>query len=374
MNEESAPETSSPAPTTRGAGKGSRFFALGRDSWDALWTVETGNRLNLVSTFLVLLAGTGSDHRLTKWSAKACEEHVGMGKPRAKRAIEELIAAGLVAHTEASAPMTPQYRMPELAREAEPIFLPVQLITGLAAESPILRRVRESGDPLLLRMLIDLYGLIQTDATHGVPIENLRQSTGAEAPSRKIFEMGVTAIWALAHGTSMNGSGDWVRVHYLADAPSGEGWQQFWDRIRVLRSIGALWFEPWVFDGPDLDAEPLIPVDVNVGYGTVTNDPVSRLTDRALDAATVLAGERNWLIENNAADVILPLALHQQAPALRGVARLRVEADTPGRRRSYALRMSAIERYSAAYARLEEDALEGRYDRPISSIVARDTP
>jgi hypothetical protein len=26
-----------------------------------------------------LLAGTGADHRLTKWSAKACEDRAGMG-------------------------------------------------------------------------------------------------------------------------------------------------------------------------------------------------------------------------------------------------------------------------------------------------------
>src|SRR3546814_19565879 len=53
------------------------------------WQVETGNRLNLVTAFIVLLAGTGSDHQITKWSAKACEQHTGMGKPRAKVRSEE---------------------------------------------------------------------------------------------------------------------------------------------------------------------------------------------------------------------------------------------------------------------------------------------
>src|SRR5688572_584555 len=97
----------------RGAGRGSRFFALAPESWELLWSIETANRLNLVTAFLVLLAGTGSDHRLTKWSAKACEEHAGMGKPRAKRAIEELIEGGLVERTANSTAILPQYRMPE---------------------------------------------------------------------------------------------------------------------------------------------------------------------------------------------------------------------------------------------------------------------
>jgi hypothetical protein len=363
-------EVSSPG-RLRGSGKGSRFFALGKDSWQRLFEIETNNRLNLATAFLVLLAGTGSDHRLTKWSTKACEEYTGMGKPRAKRAIEELVAGGLVEHTDASTRLAPQYRMPELPRDAEPIFLPVQLITGLAAEAPVLRRVRETGDPLLLRMLIDLYGLVVTDATHGVSIENLRQSTNDEPASHKLFEMGATAVWSLVYGTSHGGAGEWVQIHYVPDVPRDEAWRTFWDRVYRLRSIGALWFEPWIFDGAELDAEPLIPVDVEMIPGKAGRDSVAKLTEKAYDAALALAGERTWIIENHAADVLLPLALHQQAPVVRGVPRLRVEADTPGRRRSYALRMGAIERFTAAYARLELDALEGRYDRPISALIAR---
>src|SRR4051794_27978064 len=80
----------------RGIGKGSNFMVLHRPVWKKLCEAKTTNRMNLVTAFLVLLAGTGSDHRLTKWSAKACEEHAGMGKPRAKHAIEELIGLKLV--------------------------------------------------------------------------------------------------------------------------------------------------------------------------------------------------------------------------------------------------------------------------------------
>jgi hypothetical protein len=104
----------------RGVGRGSRFSVLERGIWNRLWEIDTDNRLNLVTAFLVLLAGTGSDHRLTRWSAKACEEHAGMRKPRAKRAIDELIAGGLVEHVETSTPMAPHYRLPAVARAADP--------------------------------------------------------------------------------------------------------------------------------------------------------------------------------------------------------------------------------------------------------------
>jgi hypothetical protein len=370
---ETQPSTPEVVRGARGARRGSRFFALAPATWERLWQVETVNRMNLVTAFLVLLAGTGSDHRLTKWSAKACEEHAGMGKPRAKRAIEELIDAGVIERTDASTSIMPQYRLPELSRDIEPVFLPVQLVTGLSGEAPVLRRVRETGDALALRMLIDLYALVQTDATHGLPIQNLRQSADDQVIARKAFEMGVTAVWALVYGNAQNAWGDWVRMHYAEEA-KGEEWRAFWDRLRLLRNVGALWFEPWIFDSTTLDAEPLFPVDPSAMYGAAEDDFVARLTNQAYRAAVALAGERSWLLEHHSADVLIPLALHQQPPVVRGVARQRVEADTPGRRRSYALRMQAIERYTAAYSRLEADALEERFDRPISVIVANEMP
>lgn len=49
----------------RGKGRGRLFFALDRTLWPQLWSLETSNRLNFVAAYLVLLAGTGSDHQLT---------------------------------------------------------------------------------------------------------------------------------------------------------------------------------------------------------------------------------------------------------------------------------------------------------------------
>jgi hypothetical protein len=57
--------------------------------------------------------------------------------------------------------------------------------------------------------------------------------------------------------------------------------------------------------------------------------------------------------------------LHHQAPAIRGVTRMRVEPDTPGRRLAYGRRMRLIEQYSAAFDQLIGDARAGRYDRPL---------
>ena len=348
---------------TRGKGRGSNFMVLSQIAWQKLQTVSTANRLSLLIAYLVLLAGTGSDHRLTKWSAKAIEDYTGLGKPRAKRAIEELIANKLIKRTDASTRLSPQYELPAVALESEAvIFLPVQLITGLNDETPILRRIRETGDALALRMLVDLYGLIQTDATHGVPIENLRESKDQSA--QKISETGAHAIWALQLGTNGSAQGPWTRPHHDEGAPNN-GWAPFWERVALLKKIGALWYEPWVFDGDELDAEPLIPVDPAVLYNFDAGDDEAKLTRLAFDTCRALMVDRDYMMDSRPFDVVIPLTVHRRTPAVRGVARLRVEADTPGRRLAYKKRRVLIEQHLAGFQQIKDDAEAERFDRPM---------
>lgn len=363
-------EDGAPPKQLRGQGKGGNFFALGRDIWSKLWSIDTSNRLNLVSAYLVLLAGTGSDHKLTKWSAKACEQHLGMGKPRAKRAIEELVHSGIVVHTERSTQMSPQYELPELARDADPIFLPVQLITGFRNETPILRRVRETGDALLLRMLIDLYGLIVIDATYGIAIENLCAglSDEQEPSGRRIATVGAHAIWAVKAGNLRKGRGDWVQCHFIPDKKGLSGdWSKFWERLDLLKQIGAFYYEPWLFDSPLFDAEPVMPLDPSGLYSVADPSEEAKLTSLAFNAARALAEEKQpYLFESYGdADFFVPLTLHHQVPALRNVIKLRVEADTPGRRLAWRRRRVLIEQWAQAYEQLINDASKQLFDRPL---------
>lgn len=371
MNSELAPMADEQGKKrTRGHGKGSNFFALGRDVWERVWTAETTNRLNFTLTYLVLLAGTGSDHRLTKWSAKACEQYLGIGKPRAKHAIDELMAAGLVKLTEKATRLMPQYELPELPLEADPIFLPMQLVTGLGDETPVLRRIRETGDALLLRMLIDLYGMLVLDATYGIPIENLRQGgfDGDQPSARRIASVGAHAIWAIKGGTWRGASGDWASRHYVEGKKGAKGnWSLFWERVDLLKQIGALYYEPWLFDSDALDAEPLMPLDPAGLYAVADPDDEAKLTRLAFDAVHALVSEvrPHFMDSHGDTDFVVPLTLHQQTPALRHVARLRIEADTPGRRLAWKRRRILIDQRGRAYRQLIEDASKGQFDRPM---------
>jgi len=324
------------ADRIRGKGRGGNFLAIDRAAWERLWEVETNNRLNLVTAYIVLLAGTGSDHQLSKWSAKACEQHAGMGKPRAKVAIDELIQHGFVAHTDRSTKLYPQYRLQPIPLDSDPIFLPVALVTGIETEASMLRRVRETGDALLLRMLVDLYGLVQLDATFGVPIGALSQTPPDEYPARKVFEIGIHSVWALRLvGGSKSAKGDWASYHRSKSRNKDGAWGDFWARVAMLEKIGAVWYEAWIFDSEESDAEPLFPVDPSALYHQGEGDDVYQLTRTMLDAAANLSEERSNLLERYGIDMLVTLAQHRRAPGIRGVARMRIEADTPGRRLSY---------------------------------------
>jgi hypothetical protein len=78
---------------------------------------------------------------------------------------------------------------------------------------------------------------------------------------------------------------------------------------------------------------------------------------------------REYLMENSAADIFVPLPLHHQTPAIRGVAKLRIEPDTPGCRMGYARRMTTIMERKDAYERLLDDVIAGRFDRPLGAAA-----
>jgi|GEM_PF-2028316 len=347
----------------KGKGRGSNFCVIDKSEWKRLWTVPTKNRMNLVIAYIVLLVGTGNDHKLTKWSAKACEDHVGIGKPRAKKAIEELIESKFITHTEESKRLKPQYEIcnPADPEDENPIFLPNQIVTGLAKENSMLRRVKETGDPLALKLFIETYAGIELDRTFGLPASKLKKFNNKQS-ARKISEIGTHAIWALPM-INCTSFGEGFGYEYLNEHEEPES---FWDRLRLLEKVNAVYFDYWVFDSDADDAEPLFPIDPSVFYSsTFTPNAEAELTRKVMEVSALLTSEMPYLTEQYYGDLIVAFPAHMQPPAVMGVAKPFVEADTPGRRMTYAKRRSRVEQYLDAYERLAKDVAEGRYDRPL---------
>src|SRR5947209_5707868 len=71
--------------------KGGEFFALDRGAFRA--AAQGG--MNCAVADLVLARGTARDNRTTKWSVHAIERHTGISRPRAAKAVEDLIRRGI---------------------------------------------------------------------------------------------------------------------------------------------------------------------------------------------------------------------------------------------------------------------------------------
>jgi hypothetical protein len=69
-----------------------RFFATDARSWPKV--CELG--MPAAVSYLVLACGSGGDQTTTGWSVDAITRHTGIGRPRAKQAIEALVKAGLI--------------------------------------------------------------------------------------------------------------------------------------------------------------------------------------------------------------------------------------------------------------------------------------
>jgi DNA-binding transcriptional ArsR family regulator len=69
-----------------------RFFAIDARSWPKV--CELG--MPAAVSYLVLACGSGGDQTTTKWSVDAITRHTGIGRPRARQAIEALVKAGLI--------------------------------------------------------------------------------------------------------------------------------------------------------------------------------------------------------------------------------------------------------------------------------------
>jgi len=348
----------------RGAGRGSRFMVLGRENYAKLRSIKSENLLNLTLAYLVLLAGTGADHRLTSWSAKACEEKIGIGRPRATAAIVELINSGLVSVADDATPSRPRYVMEPPGDGPDQIFLPMQIVTGFQGEEPVLRRVRETGDFVLLKMLLDIYGSLQLDAAFSAPlslVQQLRKSPDESA--QKVFERGVHNLWRLQLPDVWKVGAEWHKeVLELVGSSKANNWSVY-SALTTLINIGALKVENWIYTSDKDDAEPLIPL----WGGDDALQELYLLIDSAIEA---FLGDEVYVQEKYADDQLIFLPSHVSAPAVRGVIKPRIEADTPGRRRTYARKMEQIGHFAQEMRLAQTNFSNGRYDRAISLLPA----
>ncbi|TQK00162.1 hypothetical protein [Herbaspirillum sp. SJZ107] len=293
------------------------FFAIGLAEWRQ--ACEIG--LNPAVAFLVLACGTGPDNRTSAWSANSVQTYGGIRWERAKPAIDQLIKAGLVTLAESSTKARPRYK---LKLSEDRIWLPKNIVMPLAGEEPIVHRLRQVQDVMVLRLFVELYDAQNLAADGGIA----RSIYSRKYEKKVCRDVGNMAYLGF---TKEHNYMTWgVPVVDVHKGPKKES-APFFDRMKILKDMGLVQEAAYLFESSGTDAEILFPVD-----GPEPEESQMRWEAENVVATNLQGGEA--LIEQY--DYVIPVYRHQQSAELYGIYRMRFRAHTANT--------------SAWYARLRE--------------------
>ncbi len=318
----------------------STFFAVSR----AVFAKAVSLGINPASALLVLASGTGRSGTVTKWGAEAVAGRLCVRWTTARGAIDQLVKAGLVTcQRGTTARAHPTYT---LASGTDLVWLPQTLITGAGAETPPLVWIRQTQDPMLLRLLVDLYA-----------VQNLREHGGVdpsivwvEYTRKQVGQRGARTVWEFTSdgATTIRWGNDVTDPHRmtLTKAQVSAGVTQgtdFFERMRALLVKGLIELVPYLFEGTA--GEPLHPMNLS-GF-----DHEASLY-RAARAAAVSMLTPGQLAHING--FIVPVASHIKDVRMIGVARLVYRPHTQLTRAWWASNLETCQRFAAQYSAMVE--------------------
>jgi hypothetical protein len=310
-----SPARADPAPVATGG-----FFAVDQSTWSKV----CGLGLNAAVSYLVLARGTGKDHQHTAWSADAIERRTGISWRRAKVALDLIQRHQLMEPVRGGT--RPMYRL-TIGDSPIWIWLPNEIVDGLEAATSPLERIRQIGDPMTLRLFVDLYG------AHGLRDDGgVSRSVTYQAFTRHtVGEFAEYTVYGFAQGSTFVVWDGPVtephKRHNLTNAERKAGITQgtdFFHRLGALQALRLFEWVPtlWEHDGPD--AEPIHPVHL------ASLIPIESALAEAADAAgRVLVMESQLRrAEDEDCTFFVPVLRHLVNATVIGIARMKYRPRT----------------------------------------------
>jgi hypothetical protein len=294
------------------------FFAVDRETWAKVCALG----MNPAVAYLVLARFSDKHNTDTRGSVHAVETHTQISRGRAKTAIDTLIEKRLITKGAAD-PKHPRY---VLVKPKNAIWLPNELVTGAAAETPPVERVRQTQDPMCLRLLVDLYDGQNLREDGGVSRAHVYQMYKRV----KVGERGAFIIWGFSGQSSTTANyGELANPHRRKQTEAEKQQRStvgelgdFFDRLGNLVSSGLIEWIPYVFEAERLDAEPMFPC---AQHGGGIEAQIGAAAEEA--AKSLLSEELNAYAERECL-ILVPLPRHMGNVAMFGVARLRYRPKT----------------------------------------------
>lgn len=355
------------------------FFAVDARTWAKVCALG----MNEAVAYLVQARGTGRDNCTTSWSVESIERYTGISRHRAAAAVKKLVAERLSrllrGGTKPKYELTP-YAAPQIARsplsapeqcavnlivagkqlttqserqaayravskgwmlrengqfsirpdpkpDADLIWLPNELVTGVVGKIPPLELVRQTQDSMTLRLFIDLYHDHYLREEGGIS----RQIVWREFDRFEVGNQAQFTVWGF------RASGDWVRwgngitephrrekLTKEEEAAGKNPAIDFFRRTSELSGLGLIEWMPHLVESAKESGEIIHPLGLGPS-GSIED----RLGRAACEAAKALLteGQRGWAVENGI-QMLVPVLRHIANVQLVGIARLRYRPHT----------------------------------------------
>lgn len=227
------------------------FFAVELESFFK----ALGLGMNEACLYLIYCCGSGKSNDKTRWSVNALTKYTNIATRKGKAASQSLLKAKLTKQLKRG--KHPQFEI--VKGDTEQVWLPNTFITGTGEETAPIERLRRTGDPLVMKLLLKLYsycniaedGGIRTDVIYG----KFKRKKIAEHQQFNLYGFnygGTTIVYTdrLFDCFTENEKKD-LRADY-----SGAPINEFWERFYLLEQLGLIYQIPTLFDSES--GEPVV--------------------------------------------------------------------------------------------------------------------
>jgi hypothetical protein len=361
------------------SGTGDGFFAVDRRTWARV----CGRGLNPAVAYLVLARGTGKSNRESAWSVMAIENYTAISRSRAHDAVSALMEDGVVRKlrdgTRPKYELVPWHLVPgsdprpplssyeqsavdkalqgkKLSRwdtttladavkkgwliddsdgkysiaprpDTDPdwIWLPNELVTGAAAETPPIELVRQVQDVMTLRLFIDLYHAQNLREDGGIS----REFTFQRYERVQVGQQAQYSIWGFRfqHETvCWDGPTLCHRRDELTEAEKTAGKNpavDFFRRMEQLVDVSLIEWVPHLFESDESEAE------IIHALGIAGSDSLEdRIGLAAEEAGVAMLNDEQRKYAESRGLQLAPVLRHLANVQMIGIARLRYRPHT----------------------------------------------
>jgi len=270
-------------------------------------------------------AALGTDWTEVPKSAASGSAYSRWGSLAPRRTANELVKSG---HVEVSTDgchfRAARYDV-EAAARPDWIWLPNALVDGAAQETAPAEMARQTGNVLVLRLLVNLYGSQILDEDGGIHFRRIRQ----QYARHKVGEQGPFVVWGFVpEQAAAFRDALFVAPHFAAandDVKRTAAWAEFWKCWNHLLDMGLVEFVAHLVEADTSEGEIIHPVAL-----PETGLEVERELARAATlagAALTTSGQQRWAFDQGVR-LLVPIERRKESVQVMGIARLRYRPRT----------------------------------------------